>query len=101
MATTEAAKDGATIASAELRWQPVDRDSVPDGRKGRHHQLVADLMEDLRRLGSGSALRVPVADFAGESVAKVRAALNRATRKAGWQVTTRSDNEFFYAWIKQ
>jgi hypothetical protein len=101
MATTEATKDGATIVSAELRWQLVDRESVPDGRKGRHHRLVGELMEDLRRLGSGSALRVPVADFAGESVAKVRAALNRATRKAGWHVATRSDNEFFYAWIEQ
>lgn len=101
MATKQAQKERVRIVATPLRWQPIDLDTVPDGRKGRHHRLVADLIDDLRRLRPRSALKVPVADFGLESVAKVRAALNRATRKAGLQVATRSDDNFFYLWIDE
>jgi hypothetical protein len=45
----------------------------------------------------GVALKVPL-DGLAESKEKVRSALNRATRKAGLNVVTASDDSYLYVW---
>jgi hypothetical protein len=71
--------------------------NVPQGRKGKHQEIVAIILGDLDKLQSGSAIKVPLAALA-ESKEKVRSALNRATRKAGRTVATASDASFLYIW---
>jgi hypothetical protein len=71
--------------------------SVPQGRKGKHQQIVSIIVKDLDKLKDGSAIKVPLAELA-ESKEKVRSALNRATRKAGRTVATASDASFLYVW---
>jgi hypothetical protein len=71
--------------------------NVPQGRKGKHQQIVSIILEDLDKLQDGSAIKVPLADLA-ESKEKVRSALNRATRKAGRTVATASDASYLYIW---
>ena len=71
--------------------------SVPQGRKGKHRQIVSTILTDLDKLQEGSAIKVPLAELA-ESKEKVRSALNRATRKAGRTVATASDANFLYIW---
>jgi len=71
--------------------------SVPQGRKGKHQQIVFTILRDLDMLKDGSAIKVPLAELA-ESKEKVRSALNRATRKAGRTVATASDATFLYVW---
>jgi hypothetical protein len=71
--------------------------SVPQGRKGKHRQIVSTILSDLDKLQDGSAIKVPLAELA-ESKEKVRSALNRATRKAGRTVATASDANFLYVW---
>jgi CHASE3 domain sensor protein len=71
--------------------------NVPQGRKGKHQQIVSIILEDLGKLQDGSAIKVPLADLA-ESKEKVRSALNRATRKAGRTVATASDASYLYIW---
>jgi DNA helicase TIP49 (TBP-interacting protein) len=70
---------------------------VPQGRNGKHKQIVSTILKDLDQLADGSALKVPLAELA-ESKEKVRSALNRATRKAGRNVATASDGSFLYVW---
>ena len=70
---------------------------VPQGRNGKHKQIVSIIIKDLDKLTDGSAIKVPLADLA-ESKEKVRSALNRATRKAGRTVATASDGSFLYVW---
>jgi hypothetical protein len=70
---------------------------VPQGRKGRHNEIVTKILSDLDRLGKGVALKVPLAQLA-EGKEKVRSALNRATRKSGRSVATASDGTFLYVW---
>jgi hypothetical protein len=70
---------------------------VPQGRSGKHKQIVSTILEDLDELAEGSALKVPLAELA-ESKEKVRSALNRATRKSGRHVATASDADFLYVW---
>ena len=71
--------------------------NVPQGRKGKHQQIVAIILKDLDKLQDGSAIKIPLADLA-ESKENVRSALNRATRKAGRMVATASDASFLYIW---
>jgi len=70
---------------------------VPQGRNGKHKLIVTTILKDLDNLKLGAALKVPLAELA-ESKAKVRSALNRATRKGGRKVATASDATFLYVW---
>ncbi len=70
---------------------------VPQGRNGKHKEVVTLILKDLDGLKAGSAIKVPLADLA-ESKEKVRSALNRATRKGGRKVATASDATFLYVW---
>lgn len=70
---------------------------VPQGRNGKHKQIVSLILRDLDELKEGAALKVPLAGLV-ESKEKVRSALNRATRKAGRTVATASDGSFLYVW---
>jgi hypothetical protein len=70
---------------------------VPQGRNGKHKEVVTLILRDLDGLKAGSAIKVPLADLA-ESKEKVRSALNRATRKGGRKVATASDATFLYVW---
>lgn len=71
---------------------------VPQGRNGKHKEIVTKILSDLDQVKPGIALKVPLADLA-ESKENVRSALNRATHKRGGQmVTTASDDEFLYVW---
>src|ERR1019366_452151 len=78
-------------------FKTMGQSSVPEGRKGKHQEVVAIILNDLDKLKEGSALRVPLGELA-ESKEKVRSALNRATRKAGRDVATASDGNFLYVW---
>lgn len=70
---------------------------VPQGRNGKHKEVVTLILKDLDGLKPGSAIKVPLVDLA-ESKEKVRSALNRATRKGGRKVATASDASFLYVW---
>jgi DNA helicase TIP49 (TBP-interacting protein) len=83
--------------SPEMHFKTMVQSDVPQGRVGKHKQIVTTILNDLDGLRAGSALKVPLAQLA-ESKEKVRSALNRATRKAGRKVATASDATFLYVW---
>ena len=83
--------------NGRMNFASMSQGDVPKGRKGKHHEVVEEILSDLDRLKEGAALKVPLADLA-ESKAKVRSALNRATRKARRLVATSSDDTFLYVW---
>ena len=82
---------------APMNFKEMLQTDVPQGRNGKHKQIVTRILSDLDRVQSGVALKVPLAELA-ESKEKVRSALNRATRKTGRVVATASDNTFLYVW---
>jgi hypothetical protein len=75
----------------------MDQADVPQGRHGKHKEVVTTILKDLDNLKDGSAIKIPLAGLV-ESKEKVRSALNRATRKAGRNVATASDDSFLYVW---
>ena len=70
---------------------------VPQGRNGKHKEIVTRILSDLDQLQKCVALKVPLALLA-DSKENVRSALNRATRKSGRNVATASDGTFLYVW---
>jgi hypothetical protein len=89
---------GRTPSKAQsTHFKTMVQSDVPQGRNGKHKQIVTTILKDLDSLKSGSAIKVPLATLA-ESKEKVRSALNRATRKSGRKVATASDASFLYVW---
>jgi hypothetical protein len=80
-----------------MHFRTVSQADVPHGRNGKHKSIVTRILSDLDQAAQGSALKVPLADLR-ESKDRVRSALNRATRKAGRNVATASDDRFLYVW---
>jgi DNA helicase TIP49 (TBP-interacting protein) len=80
-----------------MHFKTMVQADVPQGRNGKHKQIVTTILKDLDNLKADSALKVPLAELA-ESKEKVRSAVNRATRKAGRRVETASDANFLYLW---
>ena len=84
-------------AKAPLHFKSMLQADVPQGRNGKHKEIVGKILSDLDQVRNGVALKVPLAQLP-ESKEKVRSALNRATRKSGRQVATASDATFLYVW---
>ena len=82
---------------ASLQYETMAQLDVPQGRNGKHKQIVSLILNDLNQLKDGSALKVPLAELA-ETKEKVRSALNRATRKEGRKVATATDARYLYIW---
>ena len=80
-----------------MNFSTMAQTDVPQGRKGKHNLIVNQILSDLDQLKEGIALKVPLAELE-QSKEKVRAALNRATRKGGRNVATATDTNFLYVW---
>jgi len=82
---------------APMNFRGMPQVDVPQGRNGKHKAIVTKILSDLDQVEKGVALKVPLDELA-HSKEKVRAALNRATRKGGRNVATASDGSFLYVW---
>lgn len=80
-----------------MNFKTMGVPDVPQGRNGKHKEIVSKILSDLDQVNDGIALKIPLAGL-DESKEKVRSALNRATRKDGRSVATASDAEFLYVW---
>ncbi len=85
---------------ALMNFKHMAQADVPQGRKGKHKQIVTQILSDLDNMQDGMAIKVPLKDLE-QYKEKVRSALNRATRKEGRSVATASDTEFLYVWNVQ
>ena len=80
-----------------MNFKSMLQADVPQGRNGKHKDIVTRILSDLDQIEKGSALKIPLVQLA-DSKEKVRSALNRATRKKGRIVATASDNTYLYIW---
>jgi len=80
-----------------MNFTTMPQKEVPQGRKGKHNQIVTRILSDLDHLPAGVALKVPLGELE-ESKQNVRSALNRATHKGDRNVATASDANFLYVW---
>ena len=80
-----------------MNFKTMLQTDVPQGRHGKHRDIVAQILSDLDQAEPGMALKIPLAGLA-ETKERVRSALNRATKRDGRLVATASDDEFLYVW---
>ncbi len=80
-----------------MNFRTMAQVDVPQGRNGKHKEIVTRILSDLDQLKEGVALKVPLADLS-EGKEKVRAALNRASHKGDRNVATATDVNYLYVW---
>lgn len=81
----------------KVSFKTTEISRIPTGRKGKHHAIVAAILQDLGGLQEGRALKIPLSELS-DTVVNVRSALNRASRKLGKEVPTKTDENFLYIW---
>jgi hypothetical protein len=82
----------------DTHYASVNRSDVPQGRKGKHRKVVADILADLSKLKPEQAVRIPLSSLNGEKMQNLRSALNRVTREKNIPVVTSSDEKYLYVW---
>jgi hypothetical protein len=87
----------APLKNPSLHFKTIVQADIPQGRNGKHKQIVSIILKDLDRLKDEAALKVPLEGLP-DTKENVRSALNRATRKAGRKVATATDDGFLYIW---
>jgi hypothetical protein len=85
------------LSKAPMNFKTMAQIDVPQGRNGKHKEIVTRILSDLDQIEKGNALKLPLAMLNGGKEL-VRSALNRATRKAGRRVATATDANFLYIW---
>jgi len=85
------------IKKIPMNFKSMPQADVPQGRKGKHNQIVTQILSDLDQLPASVAIKVPLAELE-ESKENVRSALNRAIHKGNRNVATASDADFLYVW---
>jgi len=67
-------------------------------RRGKHHDLLGGIFQDLESLPTGSAIKIPLTEVDGTTLANLRSAVHRASVSRGLGIETLSDEENFYIW---
>jgi hypothetical protein len=80
-----------------MHFGTISQNDLPEGRTGKHKQIVLRLLHDIELLEEGRALKIPL-DELPDSKANIRSALNRATKKLKLNVATSSDDIYLYVW---
>jgi len=83
-----------------LQYRRVAIADLDRGRRGKHHDLVQGILEELKTASSGSALEIPLADVGGIGLANLRSAVHRASMSEGLAIETLADEKNFYVWKK-
>jgi DNA helicase TIP49 (TBP-interacting protein) len=83
--------------SVPMNFASLEQSEVPQGRNGKHKELVTKILNDLDQLPASRALKISLTEL-GFSKEKVRSALNRATHKSGREVATATDGGYLYIW---
>ena len=84
----------------DLKYRRVDVDSLDRGRRGKHHDLVLGIIQELKMLAPGSAMEIPLSEVGGIELANIRSAVHRASTSHGLEIETLADDKNFYVWKK-
>jgi len=91
-------KDNAKNPKTALNYERVILANVRRNRRGKHHDLIQSIFQDLETLPVGSAIKLPLAKVDGITLANLRSAVHRASASRGLEVETLSDEANFYIW---
>ena len=81
-----------------LNYDRVVLANLKRNRRGKHHDLIQGIFQDLETLPVGSAIKIPLAEADGITLANLRSAVHRASTSRDLAIETLSDDENFYIW---
>jgi hypothetical protein len=81
-----------------LHYDRVVLANLRRNRRGKHHELIEGVFQDLETLPRGSAIKIPLANVDGITLANLRSAVHRASTSRGLGIETLSDQDNFYIW---
>jgi len=82
-------------------FESIDRSAVPHTRKGKHYDIVEQILQEIGDLRSKKALKIPRSALGAAKLQHVRAALSRASSRENLGLATSSDDEYFYVWRQE
>jgi hypothetical protein len=91
-------KDDIKNQKPTLNYDRVILTNVRRNRRGKHHDLIQGIFQDLETLPAGSAIKLPLSRVDGITLANLRSAVHRASASRGLEIETLSDEENFYIW---
>jgi hypothetical protein len=91
-------KDNVKNQKTVLNYDRVVLANVRRNRRGKHHDLIQGIFQDLETLPPGSAIKIPLAKVDGITLANLRSAVHRASTSRGLEIQTLSDENNFYIW---
>ena len=91
-------KENTNNQKPALNYDRVDLANVRRNRRGKHHDLIQGIFQDLETLPVGSAIKLPLSQLDRITLANLRSAVHRASITKGLGIETLSDEENFYIW---
>ena len=89
--------NGELVPETLMKFESVRQADVPKGRDGKHKEIVSQLLNDIARLSSGTALKIPLSELP-DTKQNIRSALSRAASQQKIDLATSSNDEFLYVW---
>jgi hypothetical protein len=86
------------IAPPDLKYRRVEVSGLDKGRRGKHHELIQGILDELKTLSPGSAMEIPLTDVGGIGLANLRSAVHRASTSNGLEIETLADEKNLYVW---
>jgi hypothetical protein len=80
------------------KYEIVSLSQIRQGRRGRHHELVTTIFDQLQKIGDGQAIKLPLGKPGKAFVSNLRAALLRAAASRNIKVGTYSEDGYIYVW---
>jgi hypothetical protein len=87
-----------TQKTAPPKYDRVVLANIRRTRRGKHHDLLGTIFQDLESLPEDSAIRIPLGEVDGITLANLRSAVHRASISRNLGIETLSDDENFYIW---
>lgn len=91
-------KDNIKNQKTVLKYDRVVVANIRRNRRGKHHDLIHGIFQDLETLPTGSAIKIPLAKLDGITLANLRSAVHRASASRSLEIQTLSDEDSFYIW---
>jgi hypothetical protein len=91
-------KFGNNYPQEEPEVEKVPLSSLRSRRRGRHHELMQQVLKELTQLSSDSALKVPLGNFSAKDI---RSAVFRVAASQNVEISSTSDDNSLYVWKRR
>jgi hypothetical protein len=93
------AKSGKPGMPDPPKYRQVKLSGLVKGRRGKHHDLVERILQELETVPAGSALEIPLADVE-IGLANIRSAVHRGATGKNLEIETLADEKNLYVFKK-